>query len=122
MAHENAFLLFRDTVEKILSGNELETMPQQEGNYYSLPELEKCKDIGENESIEDIDRKIRAFWNPPYSGAKIEIKGKKYTVINEEILHWIDEKLKNNSQNGGDIDEKLHTIQQFEDFPSYGKY
>jgi methionyl-tRNA formyltransferase len=94
ITHENLFLLFRDTVEKILSGNELETAPQQEGNYYSLPDLEECKNIKENESSEDIDRKIRAFWNPPYSGAQIEIKGKKYTIINEEILNWIDQNIK----------------------------
>jgi methionyl-tRNA formyltransferase len=67
----------------------LKTEPQTEGKYYSLPQLEKCKDIDEYENTEEIDRKIRAFWNPPYSGAQIELKGKKYTVINEDVLNWI---------------------------------
>ena len=52
-------------------------------------ELEESKLIRQNEDTQDISKKIRAFWNPPYSGAQIEIKGKRYTVIDEGILDWI---------------------------------
>ena len=38
-------------------------------------------------------RKIRAFFYPPYPGALIEINGKKYTVISDEILKDLGEKL-----------------------------
>lgn len=46
------------------------------------------------DSPEIVERKIRAFWNPPYSGAQVEICGKKYTVINADILKWISERLR----------------------------
>ncbi len=41
-------------------------------------DFEKDKDI--------LDSKIRAFWFPPYDGAFIEVNGKKYTLIDREIL------------------------------------
>ena len=33
-----------------------------------------------------LDVKIRAFWFPPYDGAYIEKNGKKYTLVDKEIL------------------------------------
>ena len=41
---------------------------------------------------EDLDTKIRAFWFPPYDGAYVEINGKKYTLVNEEILKTLQDK------------------------------
>lgn len=98
IAHEQLYYLFKDIAEQIISGNILESTEQGEGEYFSLPELEESKLIREDESTEDIDRKIRAFWNPPYSGAQIEIKGKRYTVINEDILNWITQNLSSNGE------------------------
>ena len=57
--------------------------------YYSLRELEESKFITPEDTTEIIDRKIRAFWNPPYSGAQVNIAGKNYTVIDQNILDWI---------------------------------
>ncbi len=94
ITHEHLYQLFVDIMQQIISGNELERSKQNEGRYFSLYELEQSKLIQPCESIDDIDRKIRAFWNPPYSGAQVEIKGKKYTVINEEILKWIAQYIK----------------------------
>ena len=53
--------------------------------------MEDTKKIDINDKIENIDKKIRAFWFPPYTGAYIEIKGKKYTLLNEEMLKKIKE-------------------------------
>ena len=53
------------------------------GRYISREEMEAMKKISEND---DIDRKIRAFWFPPYTGAYMEINGEKYTLINDYIL------------------------------------
>ena len=35
---------------------------------------------------DDIDRKIRAFWFPPYDGAYIKLNGTKYSLANSFIL------------------------------------
>ena len=53
------------------------------GRYISRKEMEAMKEIKEGD---DIDRKIRAFWYPPYDGAYIKIKGEKYTLVNRKIL------------------------------------
>jgi len=52
--------------------------------------MESMKEIDlEND---DIDLKIRAFWFPPYNGAYIEVKGNKYTLINNFILRQLIDK------------------------------
>lgn len=95
MAHERLYWLFKDIIVSIIKGEELKATIQKGGKYYSLPDLENKKLILENDNDVEIDRKIRAFWNPPYSGAQIEIKGKRYTIINEEILNWISKRIDN---------------------------
>lgn len=93
MTHEQLFFLFRDVIESASNGERPKAEAQGEGTYYSLAQLEKLKFVHTGESIEEIDRKIRAFWNPPHSGAQIEVNGKNYTIINDEILNWIARKL-----------------------------
>lgn len=78
--------LFKSTIEKLLKNEEMEMEIQGEGRYINRNLLEKSKRVDINSSKEEIDKKIRAFWFPPYNGAYIEIDGKKYTLINEEML------------------------------------
>ena len=54
------------------------------GVYISRREMERLKVVDPNH--DDLDLKIRAFWFPPYHGAYIVRNGKKYTLVNEEIL------------------------------------
>lgn len=89
LAHRQTYILFVDIVDKLLAGIVLQGQVQGEGRYFSLKELNEMKLVNCNENEEQIDRKIRAFWNPPYQGAQIEIGGKKYTVVNDEILRNI---------------------------------
>ena len=35
---------------------------------------------------DNIEKKIRAFWFPPYDGAYVKINGQKYTLINRQLL------------------------------------
>lgn len=93
IAHKQLLLLFKDIVNMILENKCFSAVLQENGRYFSLMDLENRKQICESDSIEEIDRKIRAFWNPPYNGAQIEIKGKNYTIINEDILNWIVKKI-----------------------------
>lgn len=64
----------------------LKEVPQKGGCYYSRKQFEELKRINEDDSESEIERKIRAFWYPPYEGAYIIINGKKYTVVDETIL------------------------------------
>ena len=93
LTHRELYCLFCDTINKILAGERPVGRVQENGKYYSLSELEKTKIILDGETSEKIDRKIRAFWNPPYSGAQVLINGKYYTVINDTILQWIFERI-----------------------------
>ena len=83
------FELFKKIVTRILNGDIPKSTPQTAGTYYGLKDLERGKYIGEHESAETIERKIRAYWNPPYSGAKIILNGHEYTLINDQILRYI---------------------------------
>lgn len=57
---------------------------QETGTYITRDQMEEAKRI--NVDSDDLDLKIRAFWFPPYTGAFIEINGKKYTLINDDVL------------------------------------
>ena len=63
---------------------------KEDGKYISRKEMEAMKLIDPEK--DDIDLKIRAFWFPPYNGAYIEIKGKKYTLVNDFILKQLTNK------------------------------
>lgn len=78
--------LYKSVITDVKNNGKLECIPQKsnEGVYISRNEMESMKEIDINN--DDIDLKIRAFWFPPYTGAYIEINGKKYTLINDDIL------------------------------------
>ncbi|OSI36269.1 formyltransferase family protein [Neisseria dumasiana] len=65
------------------SETKLPAYPNIGGEYTSRAEMEAMKEIRPGD---DVDRKIRAFWFPPYDGAYIEIDGKKFTLVNRRIL------------------------------------
>lgn len=83
--------LFKKIIINFQNGIITDGFEQSEGKYINKQELEDTKKIDINDKIENIDKKIRAFWFPPYTGAYIEIKGKKYTLLNEEMLKKIKE-------------------------------
>lgn len=70
----------------IESKTKLPTTPNIGGRYVSRDEMEAMKQIRDGDNIE---KKIRAFWFPPYDGAYVEINGQKYTLINRQLLEEI---------------------------------
>jgi len=56
------------------------------GRYYNGVEIERLKEINESDNDDAINRKIRAFWYPPYSGAKVKLGTQWFTLVNTEIL------------------------------------
>lgn len=61
----------------------LATTPNVGGVYVSRPQMEAMKEI---QPGDDVPRKIRAFWYPPYDGAYVVIDGNKYTLVDQSIL------------------------------------
>lgn len=85
--------LFKEVMDTANTTGSLPRKKQEgKGRYYSRQDLIKLQNITQNDSLEDIEKKIRALWFPPHSGACIEIKGKKFTLVNEEILKEIGKK------------------------------
>lgn len=77
--------LFTTVFDQLVqSGDRLPTSPNKGGRYLNRIELEEMKRIDLQK--DDIARKARAFWFPPYEGAFIEIKGQKFTVVDRSIL------------------------------------
>ena len=81
--------LYKSVLLDVIEKGRLESTRQKAGDgvYISRNEMNEMKVLDiKNLDKEDIDLKIRAFWFPPYDGANIEVNGKRYTLINEEIL------------------------------------
>ena len=77
--------LFIEIVTTILDKpSEIKRSQNKGGVYLSRKDLESMKRL--DPETDDIDRKIRAFWFPPYDGAFIELNGKRYTLIDRKIL------------------------------------
>jgi len=85
--------LYKRTLNAVKKSGLLNTTENVGGRYISRKEMEEMKKILPND---DIEKKIRAFWFPPYTGAYIEINGAKYTLINQSILNSLTEKYKSN--------------------------
>lgn len=94
LTHLHLADLFKSIVDKILQNIKIESISQGAGQFYSKEQVEISKIIQGTETPEEIERKIRAFWNPPYSGATIKIGEKSYTIIDEIVLNYIDKNTK----------------------------
>ncbi|WP_078428914.1 formyltransferase family protein [Alkalihalobacterium alkalinitrilicum] len=85
------FSLFKRAMNLIETNTPITRIKQKEneGLYINREAFEAMKYIKDDDTPEIIDRKIRAFWYPPYEGVKTVIKGEGYTVVNNEILKSI---------------------------------
>lgn len=92
--------LFRDVIDLFTSDNDIPTLPNSGGLYLTGPQLENMKLIDPTkDSAEEIDRKVRAFFFPPYSGAKLVVDGKEFTLINQQILNDVHETIRKKISN-----------------------
>jgi methionyl-tRNA formyltransferase len=70
-------------MERALADDELPREPQGEGRYVSWP------DVAEHRLVrpgDDVGRKLRAFWYPPWPGAAVEVEGRELTLVDEGLL------------------------------------
>ena len=80
------FELFKDVLDCALRDGTLESSPQPHGKYLRKRDVLAQRRISTDDSPETIDRKIRAFWYPPYEGAQIDVGGKLHTVLTNEMV------------------------------------
>jgi methionyl-tRNA formyltransferase len=78
--------LYKKTLARVRDEGVLQSTPNEGGRYISRREMEAMKQICPGD---DVDRKIRAFWFPPYRGAWVEVEGEKYTLVTEAILNQL---------------------------------
>jgi methionyl-tRNA formyltransferase len=82
-SQELLYEVFTRVMDAALRGDELPRTPQGEGRYISREEFEQARRIKPGD---DVERKVRAFWYPPYPGATIEVDGRELTVVDERLL------------------------------------
>jgi methionyl-tRNA formyltransferase len=84
------FELFTKTMATFINDAPIKTTKNIGGLYLTSKQLEDLKIIDpEKDSLNDIDRKARAFFFPPYTGAKLIIHGHEFTVVNQAVLDYI---------------------------------
>ncbi|MBT3407111.1 formyl transferase [Candidatus Woesearchaeota archaeon] len=88
-SQKRLYFLFKEIVEILFNSKKLESIPQSNGQYFSKKDFEENREIVLEDSNEDIDKKIRAYWYPPFEGAYIKIKEKKLFIINKRILELL---------------------------------
>jgi methionyl-tRNA formyltransferase len=82
-SQEQLFELFQRVMRRMLAGEKLPRTPQGEGRYVSREEFEAMRRV---QPGDDLDRKLRAFWYPPYPGAVVEVDGRELTLVDETLL------------------------------------
>jgi methionyl-tRNA formyltransferase len=75
--------LFQRVIGSLFAGEELPRTPQGPGRYVSREEFEQLRRV---RSGDDLERKLRAFWYPPYPGAVVEVNGRHLTLVDERLL------------------------------------
>jgi len=83
LSQERLLALFQRVVTIALAGAELPREPQGEGRYVSRAELEELRVVRPGD---DLDRKLRAFWYPPWPGAVVDIEGRRLTLVDDGLL------------------------------------
>ncbi len=81
--------LFEEVIEELREKGDLPRVPQGRGRYISREDFERLRRVRQEDSLEEVKRKIRAFWYPPYMGACVEIGGEEFTLVSREILEEI---------------------------------
>ena len=82
-SQERLLGLFQRVMGRALAGEELPRTPQGSGRYVTREEFESLRRVRPGD---DLERKLRAFWYPPYPGALVEVDGRELTLVDERLL------------------------------------
>jgi methionyl-tRNA formyltransferase len=83
LSQEHLLGLFERVLRRVLEGDELPRSPQGEGRYLSRAEFEELRVVRPGD---DLPRKLRAFWYPPWPGAVVDVDGRRLTLADEDLL------------------------------------
>jgi len=75
--------LFQGVVGRALAGEPLPREPQGEGRYLSRAEFDDLRVVRPGD---DLPRKLRAFWYPPWPGAVVDVDGRRLTLVDDALL------------------------------------
>ena len=78
--------IFEDFIRNVLAGRSIEKTPQGPGKSATKAEMLAAMHITPADDPDTIERKVRAFWYPPHTGATIELGGRQYTLVDETTL------------------------------------
>jgi methionyl-tRNA formyltransferase len=83
VSQERLYELFTRVIGRAHAGEELPRTPQGEGRYVTRADFEALRRVRPGD---DLDRKLRAFWYPPWPGAVVEVDGTEFTLVSEQLL------------------------------------
>ena len=89
---KRSYKQFLRILSKLIAGEELSSVAQSAGHYYSRNDLNSEKKISVDMDSDEVTRRIHGLWNPPFEGAFIEIHGHKFYLIDQQILNDCGEK------------------------------
>jgi methionyl-tRNA formyltransferase len=82
-SQEHLLGLFERVLRRVLDGAELPRSAQGEGRYLSRAEFDELRVVRPGD---DVHRKLRAFWYPPWPGAVVELDGRRLTLVDDALL------------------------------------
>ncbi len=82
-SQERLLALFERVLARVAAGEELPRAPQGEGRYVTRAEFHELRVVRPGD---DLSRKLRAFWYPPWPGAVVEVEGRRLTLVDDALL------------------------------------
>ncbi|HYP48589.1 MAG TPA: formyltransferase family protein [Thermoleophilaceae bacterium] len=82
-SQERLLALFERVMGRALAGERLPRSPQGAGRYVTREEFQELRVLRPGD---DLERKLRAFWYPPYPGVTVEVDGRELTLVDEGLL------------------------------------
>jgi methionyl-tRNA formyltransferase len=85
-SQEHLLALFQRVLQRALDGDPLPRTPQGDGRYVSRAEFDELRVV---QPGDDVGRKLRAFWYPPWPGAVVDVDGRRLTLVDDTLLAGI---------------------------------
>lgn len=85
-SQQRLLTVFRDVVDQVAGGGPLPRSPQGRGRYVTREEFEAMRRVCPDDPPELTERRMRAFWYPPYEGATIDVAGRTLTLVDGGLL------------------------------------
>ena len=85
-SQQEMFELFKEVINTLIKGEKLNRIKQSSGRYITKENFESLRKVDQSDTPDQVNRKIRAFWYPPFDGAYVTINNCDYTLVNSQLL------------------------------------